>query len=144
MSTRSILKKNSPSMRKTKKNRVKIVPENNIELIFHRPFAKSDKPSLWHSGLEQKNAIRESQMEEINEKGKKGYLEKNKKIIENRKSHSSKILKYYKTRKNLPYLAANKALLKTPYDRDDDHGVIVLERSSSARYGGGKSKRCRK
>ena len=94
--TKSILKK-SPSMRKTKKSRVKIVPENNIELIFHRPFTKMDKPSLWHSGREQKNAIRESQMEEINEKGKKGYLEKNKKRVEHRKSHSSKMLKEYKT-----------------------------------------------
>ena len=135
--TKTILKKNS-SMIKTKKSRVKIVPENNIELIFHRPFAKSDKPALWHSKDEQKIALHESQMEEINEKGKKEYLEKNKKRIESRKSHSNKILNEYKTRKNLPYLAANKALLKQ-ITYDEDPGVIVLKRSRRY-YGGGKRK----
>ena len=137
--TKSILKK-SQSMRKTKKSRVKIVPENNIELVFHRPFAKMDKPVLWHTKDEQKNALYESQMEEISEKGKAKYLEKNKKIIENRKSHSSKILAEYKTRKNLPYLAANKALVKKPYDEDEDPGIIVLKRSRRY-YGAGRKRK---
>lgn len=134
MSTRSILKKKSPSARKTKK-RVKIVPENNIELVFDRPFAKMDKPALWHTKDEQKNALYESQMEEISEKGKKEYLEKNKKRMDSRKSHLNKSLKEYKTRKNLPYLAANKALVKKPYDEDEDPAIIVLKRSR--RYYGG-------
>jgi CRISPR/Cas system-associated protein Cas5 (RAMP superfamily) len=125
-------------MRKTKKSRVKIAPENNIELIFHRPFTKMDKPSLWHSGREKKNAIYESQMEEINEKGEAEYLEKNKKIIENRKSHSNKILVEYKTRKNLPYLAANEARVKK-IAYDEDPGVIVLKRTPT--HGGRTKKR---
>jgi len=138
MSTRSILKKKSPSARKTKKS-VKIVPENNIELVFDRPFTKMDKPALWHTKDEQKNALYESQMEEISEKGKKVYLEKNKKRMDSRKSHSSKMLKEYKTRKNLPYLAANKASVKKPYDEDEDPGIIVLKRSRRY-YGAGKRK----
>ena len=79
-------------------------------------------------------------MEEISEKGKAKYLEKNKKIIENRKSHSSKILAEYKTRKNLPYLAANKALVKKPYDEDEDPGIIVLKRSRRY-YGAGRKRK---
>jgi hypothetical protein len=138
MSTKSILKKKSPPTRKTKK-RVKFVPENNIELVFERPFTKMDKPILWNTKDEQKNALYESQMEEISEKGKKVYLEKNKKRMDTRKSHFNKSLKEYKTRKNLPYLAANKALLKKPYDEDEDPGIIVLKRSRRY-YGAGKRK----
>jgi hypothetical protein len=139
MPTKSILKK-SPSTRKTKKSRVKIVPENNIELVFHRPFTKMDKPLLWHTKDEQKNALYESQMEEISEKGKAKYLEKNKKRMDTQKSHSSKILAEYKTRKNLPYLAANKALMKKPYDEDEDPGIVVLKRSRRY-YGAGRKRK---
>jgi hypothetical protein len=137
--TRSILKKDKSG--KTKKNRVKIVPENNIELVFHKPFSSVDKPQLWHGKTERQLALRESQMEEINAIGKNTYLEKNKKRMESRKSHSSKILTEYKTRKNLPYLAANEARVKK-ITYDEDPGIIVLKRSR--RYYGGRTKKGRR
>jgi len=137
--TRSILKKDKSG--KTKKNRVKIVPENNIELVFHKPFSSVDKPHLWHDKTERQSALLESQMEEINAIGKNTYLEKNKKRMESRKSHSSKILAEYKTRKNLPYLAANEARVKN-ITYDEDPAIIVLKRSR--RYYGGRTKKGRK
>jgi len=137
--TRSILKKDKSG--KTKKNRVKIVPENNIELVFHKPFSSVDKPHLWHDNTERQSALRESQMEEINAIGKNTYLEKNKKRMESRKSHSSKILAEYKTRKNVPYLAANEARVKN-ITYDEDPAIIVLQRSR--RYYGGRTKKDRK
>ena len=137
--TRSILKNDKSG--KTKKNRVKIATEKNIELVFHKPFSNLDKPHLWHGKTERQSALQESQMEEINEIGKNTYLEKNKKRMESRKSHSSKMLKEYKTRKNLPYLAANEARLKN-ITYDEDPVVIVLKRSR--RYYGGKTKKHKK
>ena len=139
--TKSILKTSASSLRKTKKSRVKIATENNIELVFHKPFSIVDKPHLWHGKTERQSALQESLLEEINEIGKNKYLEKHNNRIAKRKSHSIKMLTEYKTRKNIPYLAANLANVKKINANGDDNGIITLKRSS--RYGG-KSRKYRK
>jgi hypothetical protein len=147
--TRSILKKKSPSTsaRITKKN-VKINPENNTELIFKREFSPSDKKNLWNSRAEQLKSIRESQKEQIKEQGKQLYLEKNKQLDEQNKKHTKKILDEYKLWKNIPYLAAKKAMSRKKYHdnvddvkHDDDIDLAFLTLKMPKYYNGGRRKR---
>jgi hypothetical protein len=149
--TKSILKKKSPSTSaRTMKKKVKINPENNTELIFKREFSQSDKNNLWNSRAEEAISIRESQKEKIKEQGKQLYLENNKKLDEQNKKHAKKVLDEYKLRKNIPYLAAKKAMSRKKYhdivddvkhDADDDIDLTFLIQKRPKYYSGGRRKR---
>jgi hypothetical protein len=140
--TKSILKKKSPSTSaRTTKKKVKINPENNTELIFKREFSQSDKKNLWNSRAEELNAMRQSQKEKMNEEGKQVYLEKGKQLDEQNKKHAKKILDEYKLRKNIPYLAAKKALSIKNYNSYDDDDLTFLIQKRPKYYGGSRKRK---
>jgi len=146
--TKSALKKTQKSPRNTHKKRVQIVPEKNIEVFFERPFDKVEIPELLTSKKEQKKAKRERDIESIMELGPEQYFKKNPEIEKQflyKKSIIDGSKPFFRRRKDLPFLAANLAKLKfnKKYDEnneEDTSNFIVLKRSKSSRFLGGKSK----